>query len=131
VARRQGAALAAVWQAEGCDMDVTIYHNPRCGTSRKTLDLLRQKGIEPKVVEYLKTPPSAAELKRLLGLMGMKARDLVRKKEEAAAKLDLAMAEDRLIAAMVKDPILIERPIVVVGAKARLGRPPEKVLEIL
>jgi arsenate reductase len=110
---------------------VTIYHNPRCGTSRKTLELLRQKGIEPHVIEYLKTPPTAAELARLLGLMGMKARDLVRKKEDAAAKLDLGMPEDRLIAAMVKEPILIERPIVVVGSKARLGRPPEKVLEIL
>jgi arsenate reductase len=112
-------------------MDVTIYHNPRCGTSRKTLEMLRQKGIEPKIVEYLKTPPSAAELKRLLGAMGMTARDLLRKKEAAAAGLDLAMAEDKLIAAMVKTPILIERPIVVVGARARLGRPPEKVLEIL
>lgn len=112
-------------------MDVTIYHNPRCSTSRKTLDLLRQKGLEPRIVEYLKTPPSATELKRLLGLMGMKARDLVRKKEEAATSLDLAMPEDKLIAAMIKDAVLIERPIVVAGSKARLGRPPEKVLEIL
>jgi arsenate reductase len=112
-------------------MDVTIYHNPRCSTSRKTLDLLRGKGLEPRIIEYLKTPPSATELKRLLGLMGLKARDLVRKKEEAAAKLDLDMPEDKLIAAMVKDPVLIERPIVVAGAKARLGRPPERVLEIL
>ena len=112
-------------------MNVTIYHNPRCGTSRKTLDLLRQKGVEPRVVEYLKAPPSGAELKRLLGMMGIRARDLVRWKEDAASKLDPDMAEERLIAAMVKEPILIERPIVVVGTQARLGRPPEKVLEIL
>ncbi len=112
-------------------MAVTIYHNPRCGTSRKTLELLEQRGFKPQVIEYLKTPPPATELKRLLGLMGMKARDLVRTKEPDAAALNLEMAEDKLIAAMVAKPILIERPIVVANGKARLARPPEKVLEIL
>jgi len=110
---------------------VTIYHNPRCATSRRTLKLLEDKGVRPRVIEYLKTPPSAAEIKRLLGMLGMKARDLVRKKEAVASGIDLGLSEDRLIAAMAKNPIVIERPIVVAGNKARLGRPPERVLEIV
>ena len=113
-------------------MPVTIYHNPKCSTSRKTLALLQEKGVAPKIVEYLKTPYTAAGLKTLLGQLKMPAKALVRKKEAAALGIDLAkMSEEALIAAMVKNPILVERPIVVSGTKAALGRPPEKVLEVL
>lgn len=113
-------------------MPVRIYHNPRCNTSRKTLALLREKGIEPEIVEYLKTPYTATELKRLLGQLKMPARALLRKKETAAAGIDPAnLSEEALIAAMVKNPIIVERPIVVSGDKAALGRPPEKVLAVL
>jgi arsenate reductase (glutaredoxin) len=113
-------------------MPVTIYHNPRCNTSRKTLALLREKGIEPEIVEYLKTPYTAAQLKQLLGQLKMPAAALVRKKEAAEAGIDpKKMSEDALIAAMAKNPIIVERPIVVSGGKAVLGRPPEKALEIL
>jgi arsenate reductase len=113
-------------------MTVTIYHNPRCSKSRQTLDLLRGQGIEPVIVEYLKTPPDAAELKRLLGLLGLPPRKLLRAKEAAEAGLDdSALSDDALIAGMVANPVVIERPIVVAGDKAALGRPPEAVLEIL
>jgi arsenate reductase len=115
-------------------MSVTIYHNPRCSKSRQTLALLQDKGIEPEIVEYLKTPPSAAELKEILGKLGIAPRDLMRKGEAAYKERDLGDAsksDDELIAAMVADPILIERPIVLSGGKARLGRPPEQVLEIV
>jgi arsenate reductase (glutaredoxin) len=113
-------------------MAVTMYHNPRCNTSRKTLALLREKGVEPVIIEYLKTPPSASELKKILGQLKMPAAKLVRKKEAAAAGIDpKALSEDALIAAMVKNPIIIERPIVISGAKAALGRPPEAVLSVL
>jgi len=113
-------------------MTVTIYHNPRCGKSRQTLALLEARGIAPRIVEYLKTPPDAATLKRLLKQLGLKPAQLVRKKEAAEAGIDPAkLAEDKLIAAMVKHPIVIERPIVVNGDQAALGRPPEAVLKIL
>ncbi|HEU0157522.1 MAG TPA: arsenate reductase (glutaredoxin) [Stellaceae bacterium] len=113
-------------------MPVTIYHNPRCTTSRKTLALLREKGVEPHIVEYLKTPPTASELKKILIQLKLPASRLLRKKEAAAAGLDpKTMSEDALIAAMVAHPIVIERPIVVSGAKAALGRPPEAVLTVL
>ena len=113
-------------------MAVTIYHNPRCNTSRKTLALLREKRVETEVVEYLKTPYTAAQLKHLLGQLNMPASALVRKKEAAAAGIDpKSLPEEELIAAMVENPILVERPIVVSGHKAALGRPPEKVLELL
>jgi arsenate reductase len=113
-------------------MPVRIYHNPRCNTSRKTLALLREKGIEPEIVEYLKTPYTAAGLKTLLGQLKMRARALVRQKEAEAAGIDPAkLSEGALIAAMVENPILVERPIVVAGGKAALGRPPEKVLAVL
>jgi arsenate reductase len=113
-------------------MAVRIYHNPRCNTSRTTLALLRQKGIEPEIVEYLKTPYTAAQLKTLLGQLGIPAKALVRKKEAAAAGVDPAkLSEDQLIAAMARHPIIVERPIVVSGNKAALGRPPEKVLGVL
>jgi arsenate reductase len=113
-------------------MAVKIYHNPRCNTSRRALALLRDKGIEPEIVEYLKTPPSAAELKTILGRLKMPAAKLLRRKEAAAAGIDpRSLSEDALIAAMVKNPIVIERPIVVSGGKAALGRPPEAVLGVL
>ena len=113
-------------------MPVRIYHNPRCNTSRNTLALLRERGIEPEIVEYLKPPYTAAQLKTLLGQLEMPAKALVRKKEAAALGVDPSkLSEEALIAAMVKNPILVERPIVVSGAKAALGRPPEKVLGVL
>jgi arsenate reductase len=113
-------------------MPVTIYHNPRCNTSRKTLTLLRDKGVEPIVVEYLKTPYTAAQLKQLLAQMKLPAKAIVRKKEAAEAGIDPAkLSEDQLIAAMAKNPIVVERPIVVSGGKAALGRPPENVLKVL
>jgi arsenate reductase len=113
-------------------MAVTIYHNPRCNTSRKTLALLREKGVEPEIVEYLKTPYTAEQLKRLLRQLGMPAKKLLRRKEAAAAGIDAErLSEDDLIAAMAKNPIVVERPIVVSGQKAALGRPPEAVLEVL
>lgn len=115
-------------------MTVTIYHNPRCSKSRATLQLLEAKGLKPKIVEYLKTPPSAAELKSIIKKLGLKPRDLIRKGEPLYAEFGLEdrdLSDDRLIALMAKHPILIERPIVVSGGKAAIGRPPEKVLEIL
>jgi arsenate reductase (glutaredoxin) len=113
-------------------MPVTIYHNPRCNTSRKTLALLREKGVEPEIVEYLKTPYTAAQLRLLLSQLKLPASALVRKKEAAAAGIDPENAtEEELITAMVKNPILVERPIVVSRGKAALGRPPEKVLAVL
>jgi len=113
-------------------MPIRIYHNPRCTKSRQTLELLRQKGVEPEIVEYLKTPYTAAQLKTLLGQLKLTAKALVRKKEAAEAGVDPAkLSEDELIAAMAKHPIIVERPIVVSGGKAALGRPPEKVLEVL
>jgi arsenate reductase len=113
-------------------MPVRIYHNPRCNTSRKTLALLREKGVEPEIVEYLKTPYTAAQLKTLLGQMNLSAKSVVRKKEAAAAGIDPdKMSETALIEAMVENPILVERPIVVSGNKAALGRPPENVLSVL
>lgn len=113
-------------------MAVTMYHNPRCNTSRKTLALLREKGVEPVIIEYLKTPPTTAELKKILGQLKMPAAKLVRKKEAAAAGIDpKALSEDALIAAMFKNPIVIERPIVISGVKAALGRPPEAVLSVV
>ena len=113
-------------------MAITIYHNPRCGKSRDTLALLEKRGITPRIVEYLKTPYTAAGLKTLLSQLKMPAKALVRKKEAAAAGIDPAkLSEDALIAAMVKNPIIVERPIVVSGGKAALGRPPEAVLKVL
>ena len=113
-------------------MPVTIYHNPRCNTSRKTLALLREKGVEPEIVEYLKTPYRASQLRHLLGQLKLPASALVRRKEAAAAGIDPnSLPEEELIAAMAKNPILVERPIVVSGGKAALGRPPEAVLSVL
>ena len=115
-------------------MAVTIYHNPRCSKSRQTLALLEARGIEPDIVLYLETPPDAAILGSILDRLGMAPRDLMRGKEGAytAAGLDdLSLSREALIAAMVANPILIERPIVLANGKAALGRPPESVLGIL
>ncbi|MFC3394884.1 arsenate reductase (glutaredoxin) [Brenneria rubrifaciens] len=114
---------------------VTIYHNPRCSKSRETLALLRQHGIEPDVVHYLDTPPDADTLTRLIQQLGLSsARDLMRKKDALYPQLNLSepsLTEAELIQAMADNPGLIERPVVVVGQQARIGRPPEQVLEIL
>ena len=113
-------------------MPVTMYHNPRCNTSRRTLALLREKGIEPEIIEYLKTPYTAGQLKGILAELKMPAKKLVRKKDAAAAGIDPeALSEEALIEAMVRNPIIVERPIVVSGRKAALGRPPEAVLAVL
>lgn len=115
-------------------MTVTIYHNPRCSKSRQALKLLTERGVEPGVVEYLKTPPDAAKLGRLLDLLGLEPRQLMRRKEAPYKALgldDAGLDRAALIRAMVENPILIERPIVVANGKAALGRPPEAVLEVL
>jgi len=114
--------------------EVKIYHNPRCGTSRKTLELIRQKGIEPKIIEYLKSPPTGKELDGILKLLRMEPRELIRTKEAEykTLKLDRSdLSRAALITAMVKHPILIQRPIVLSGGRAALGRPPENVETIL
>ena len=115
-------------------MTVTIWHNPRCSKSRQTLALLRERGIEPEIVEYLKTPPAAGELEAVLEKFGMEPRDLMRRKEAAyreAGLDDPALGRRALVEAMVAHPVLIERPVVLARGKAALGRPPESVLEIL
>jgi arsenate reductase len=115
-------------------MTVTIYHNPRCSKSRATLHLLEARGLKPKIVEYLQTPPSAAELKAILKKLKLKPQDLLRRGEPRYAELDSQhrnLGDDALIALMVANPILIERPIVIAGDKAAIGRPPENVLAIL
>jgi arsenate reductase len=114
--------------------DVTLYHNPRCSKSRQALELLRGRGIEPAVVEYLKEPPDARRLKTLLKMLGMTPRQLLRTQEPDYRALGLddpALDDEALIRAMSEHPTLIERPIAVKGGRAALGRPPEKVLEIL
>ncbi len=113
-------------------MTVTIYHNPRCSKSRATLALLEERGVKPKIVEYLNTPPDAVELKRILKLLAMSPRQLLRNKEAKEAGLDDdSLGDDRLIELMVANPKTIERPIVLANDKAALGRPPENVLEII
>lgn len=114
--------------------DLTLYHNPRCSKSRGALELLEQRGLTPTVVRYLDTPPDAATLADLLVRLGIGARQLLRSGEDEYKALNLTdptLSEAQLIAAMVEHPKLIERPILVAGSKAVIGRPPEKVLEIL
>ncbi|MEA3234980.1 arsenate reductase (glutaredoxin) [Pseudomonas mosselii] len=114
--------------------DLTLYHNPRCSKSRGALELLEARGLTPTVVRYLETPPDAATLEQLLGKLGIGARQLLRTGEDEYKALDLAnpaLSDAQLIKAMVEHPKLIERPILVAGDKAVVGRPPEKVLEIL
>ncbi len=116
------------------DHPYEFYHNPRCSKSRQTLALLHERGIEPVVIDYLKTPPSAAELGRILDKLGIEPRALLRSKEPEylAAGLDNPMlSRQELIAAMVEHPILIERPILVTADQAAVGRPPEQVLKII
>ncbi|XZG70427.1 arsenate reductase (glutaredoxin) [Chitinibacteraceae bacterium HSL-7] len=115
-------------------MNVTLYHNPRCSKSRETLALLEARGIEPVVIEYLKTPPSVAQLRTLLAQLGLSPRALMRTKEDEYQTLGLAntgLTEDQLLEALHAHPRLIERPIVVADGRAALGRPPEAVLAIL
>ena len=114
--------------------DLTLYHNPRCSKSRGALELLEARGLTPTVVRYLETPPNAAQLHDLLGKLGIGARDLLRTGEDDYKTLNLAdasLSDEDLIAAMAAHPKLIERPILVAGNKAMIGRPPEKILEIL
>jgi arsenate reductase len=112
---------------------VIIYHNPRCTKSRATLERLKEKGVESEVIEYLKTPPSAADLASILSKLGMKAEELIRRGEEVfkTRYAGKTLTEAQWIEAMVKDPILIERPIVVLGRRAVIGRPPENVDRLL
>ena len=113
---------------------VTIYHNPRCSKSRGSVALLRDNGIEPTVIEYLESPPDAATLERILQQLTMEPRDLMRKGEKEYKALGLddpALDRAALIRAMVDNPVLIERPIVVKGERAVIGRPPERLLELL
>ncbi len=114
--------------------DLTLYHNPRCSKSRGALEVLEASGLQPAVVRYLETPPSASELKSLLGKLGITARDLLRSGEDEYKALglsDTSLSEAQLIEAMVAHPKLIKRPILIAGDKAVIGRPPEKVLELL
>ncbi|KJH80904.1 arsenate reductase (glutaredoxin) [Pseudomonas sp. KSR10] len=114
--------------------ELTLYHNPRCSKSRGALELLEQRGLTPTVIRYLETPPSATELKQILARLGIAPRQLLRSGEEEYKALNLtdpALTDAQIIDAMVAHPRLIERPILVAGDVAVIGRPPEKVLEIL
>jgi len=115
-------------------MSVTIYHNPRCSKSRQTLEILNAQNVDVEIIEYLKTSPDAKTLKQILSYLNIPARELLRKGESAykeAGLDDTSLSEDDVIAAMVEHPILIERPVVVNNGKAAIGRPPERVLDIL
>ncbi|MGB5812353.1 MAG: arsenate reductase (glutaredoxin) [Polyangiales bacterium] len=114
--------------------EITIWHNPRCSKSRQTLALIRDAGFEPTVFEYLRTPPTVAQIEDALGKLGIGARELIREKEAPYAELGLdddTSNQDTLIAAMADHPILIERPIVFRGDRAIVGRPPERVITLL
>jgi len=115
-------------------VSVTIWHNPRCSKSRQTLELLRERNIKPVIVKYLEHPPSEKSLRQVLGLLGLKPRELMRTGESEYSDNGLsnpALTDDELIAAMLRMPRLIERPVVLANGKAAVGRPPESVLEIL
>ncbi|WP_312226178.1 arsenate reductase (glutaredoxin) [Stutzerimonas nitrititolerans] len=114
--------------------ELTLYHNPRCSKSRSALELLEGRGLTPTIIRYLETPPTAAELQDVLNKLGIAPRQLLRTGEDEYKQLDLAdsdLSDEQLIEAMVAHPRLIERPILVAGDRATVGRPPEKVLEIL
>ena len=115
-------------------MDITIFHNPRCSKSRRTLELLNERGLDPEIIQYLDTPPDRTRLNEVLDLLRMQPRDLMRRNEAAYEENNLddpALDRDQLVDAMVNHPILIERPIVLANGQARIGRPPESVLDIL
>ncbi|HUF74223.1 MAG TPA: arsenate reductase (glutaredoxin) [Gammaproteobacteria bacterium] len=114
-------------------MKAKIYHNPRCSKSREGLKLLEERGVDIDVVEYLKTPPTEDEIRDLLGRLGLEAADIVRAGEPAFKEsgLSLESPPEKLTALIAKEPIVLERPIVVVGDSARIGRPPERILELL
>jgi arsenate reductase len=111
--------------------DSILYHNPRCSKSRQALAILAASGLKPQIVEYLKTPPDEALLKRLLAQLGLRARDVLRRKEAAEAGIDPEAGEAVLIKGIAAHPEVLERPIFVHRGRAVLGRPPEKVLDIL
>lgn len=114
--------------------DLTLYHNPRCSKSRAALELLEARGLTPNIVRYLETPPSVEQLRELLSKLGLPARQLLRSGEEEYKTLNLAdasISEEQLLSAMATHPKLIERPILIVGARAVIGRPSEKLLELL
>lgn len=113
-------------------MAITIYHNPRCSKSRQALEILREKGIEPEIVEYLKNPPDEKTVRQLLTHLNLSPRDLMRKKEAKECGLhDDTLSDDQLIAGIVDNPSVIERPIVLTDRGAAICRPPEKVIEII
>jgi arsenate reductase len=115
-------------------VSVTIYHNPRCSKSRQALGLLTERGLEPQVIDYLKTPPDRKTLEGLLKLLGIGPRELMRKNEpeyRSASLDDPTLSDEQLIAVLLEHPILIERPIVVTNGRAVIGRPPERVLDLL
>ena len=115
-------------------MTIKIYHNPKCGTSRNTLEIIRQAGEEPEVIEYLKTPPSRAELVEIINATGLPVRDILRENGTPFADLDLGndkWSDDELIDFIIEHPILMNRPIVITPQGADLCRPKEKVLDIL
>jgi len=115
-------------------LSIKIFHNPRCSKSRQTLQLLEDNNVQPEIIEYLKQAPSKTELESVLTLLDMSPRELMRKGESVYKELNLAddgLTNDQLITAMLENPILIERPIVLANGKAAIGRPPESVLDII
>ena len=115
-------------------MSIRIYHNPKCSKSRQTITLLKEKGIDPEIIEYLKTPPESSEIRNILDLLGLAPREIMRTKETTYNELNLDnpdLSDDELISTMVENPILIERPIVLANGKAAIGRPPENILDII
>lgn len=114
--------------------ETVMFHNPRCSKSRETLSLLEAAGVQPTIVRYLETPPTVAELERLLDKLGMEPQELMRTKEDRYAELGLAgksLSREEALRVLVENPVLIERPIVVRGDKAVIGRPPERIKELL
>lgn len=114
--------------------EIKIFHNPRCSKSRQTLALLEEQGIQPQIIEYLKTPPTTAQLSDIINMLTVEPRSLLRKGETLYKELaltDLSLSDEQLIDIMCKNPKLIERPIVINNGKAKIGRPPESVLDIL